>query len=117
MRRGAAANNNRLPNPFLTTVTGGDSSANTGVRINGGNFTLMGNATTPVNQTTNRFDVFAGTITIQNTGANVRLTTGRVNRTDNDSIGLIRGTNLGLGTGPTHTNVCDVRVVLVDRRN
>jgi autotransporter-associated beta strand protein len=96
------ANSNRIPSGFTTGMSGGDSQGNGGVRLQGGNFTLKGNATTAVNEYAGQFNVFAGTITIENSGASVVLQSGRFVRTDGNSIGLIRGRGLG-AAGPAAT--------------
>jgi autotransporter-associated beta strand protein len=101
----ATANSTRIPSGYTTTLSSGDSQANGGVRLQGGNLTLIGNATTSVNEYAGQFNVFAGTVTLTNNGASTVLTSGRLVRTSNDTVGLIRGTNLGSGApGATNTN-------------
>src|SRR5439155_26788285 len=90
----SVANSNRLPDPFSAVVTGGNSATNSGVRLQGGTFTLRGNATTAVNEVTNQFDIFTGTVTLENNGRNVTMTSGRVIRVASQSIGLVRGNGL-----------------------
>lgn len=99
-----ANNNNRLPDVFSTTTGGGDGATTAGIRIVGGDFVLRGNATVPTSEVTNRFEIFSGTITLENNGRNVTLTTGRLFRSDSASVGLIRGNNLGAVPSATTTN-------------
>src|SRR5205085_11242863 len=49
-------------------------------------------------------DVFAGTITLVNNGRNTSWTSGRMIRTNSQSIALVRGNNLGGTVGNTTTN-------------
>ncbi|HEX2749608.1 MAG TPA: autotransporter-associated beta strand repeat-containing protein, partial [Verrucomicrobiales bacterium] len=97
-------NNNRLPDPFTTVMTGGDSATQSGIRLQGGTFTIRGNESAPTTETTNRMDILFGTVTLENNGQNVSLTTGRVSRTSNVSAALIRGNNLGATPGSTSSN-------------
>ncbi|MEA3209881.1 MAG: fibronectin-binding autotransporter adhesin [Chthoniobacter sp.] len=97
-------NNNRLPDPFTTTLASGDAALQTGLRLNGGDFTVRGNEFAATSEVTNRVDIFTSTITLENNGQNVSLTTGRVNRASAISAGLIRGTNLGAVPSSTSSN-------------
>jgi fibronectin-binding autotransporter adhesin len=99
-----ANNNNRLPDAFSVSI-GGNAAATGGVALTGGGELLIrGNLTVPTSEVTNRFTFAAGTVTLENNGQNVMLTSGLVNRLNTGSIGLLRGNNLGSTPGPTTTN-------------
>lgn len=97
------ANSNRLPDPFTQALSGNGDTAQL-ISMRGGDFVIRGNSSTPINEFTNRINIFTGTFTLVNNGANVTLTSGRVNRTDNVSLALIRGNNLGATPSATSTN-------------
>lgn len=96
-------NNNRLPDAFSIS-TAGDSATTGGVALVGGDLTIRGNAVVPTSEVINRLTVFGGTITLENNGQNVMLTSGRMFRSAALSFGLIRGDNLGAVPGPLTTN-------------
>ncbi len=96
----AANNNNRLPDVWDTPF-GTGNGPNGGIRVNGGEFKIIGNAA-GTTERVNRVDVIVGTFTLEGGGATV--TSGQFNRFFVQSAGLIRGTNLGAAPGATSTN-------------
>ncbi|MBS0660945.1 MAG: autotransporter-associated beta strand repeat-containing protein [Verrucomicrobia bacterium] len=97
-------NPNRLPDVFSMPTGAGDNLGLGGLRLQGGELRLRGNAQAPSREQTNRFELFTGTVTLENNGQNVTLSTGRVTRAVSNSVVLVRGQNLGDPVGPGSTN-------------
>ncbi len=93
-------NNNRLPDVWDTPFAQGNV-ANSVMRVNGGEFKIIGNAS-GTSERINQFDILTGTVTLS--GGGTTLTSGLLNRTTGTSAGLIRGTNLGAAPSATSAN-------------
>lgn len=99
-----ANNNNRLPDVWDSPFGSGNGAAG-GIYIANGEFKIRGNASVATSERTNQFILQLGTITLENNGQNVTLTTGQFVRQNPQTAGLIRGTNLGALPSATSTNL------------
>ena len=98
-----ANNSNRLPDLFSMPIDGNSLTAG-GILLSGGELLLRGNASTSSGEVTGTMMITAGTVTLQNNGRNVTLTTGLVQANSTGSVGLIRGDNLGSPVSLDSTN-------------